>query len=305
MVKNVFNLLSLEAVNEKEKIVMKLKCNCCDGVYNSFDVHFTSACDNKCAHCIDMRFDGLGISKPNVAAIVDTIVSNAQGLDDVLFLGGEPCLYLDDLLSCVRQIKLKTSLKVFVTTSVPKTCYDQQETFFALINELDGINLSVQHHNEAAADQIRCTKSAYDRQDFYRTLPHKEKIRVNLNVVKPHLHTKEDLTACLRHYDTMGFNSIKLSEIQHGKDVYVSFAEVFGFDMPSAYSHGCQSYIDMGRILPGFSTPLLLKRSCFLCESSLSASLADGLKMAAKMFMPRSNKYGVVYEDGSLQGGWV
>lgn len=32
---------------------MKLKCNCCDGIYNSFDVHFTSACDNKCAHCVD------------------------------------------------------------------------------------------------------------------------------------------------------------------------------------------------------------------------------------------------------------
>lgn len=25
---------------------MKKKCNCCDGIYNSFDVHFTSACDN-------------------------------------------------------------------------------------------------------------------------------------------------------------------------------------------------------------------------------------------------------------------
>lgn len=30
---------------------MKRKRNCCDGIYNSFDVHFTSACDNKCAHC--------------------------------------------------------------------------------------------------------------------------------------------------------------------------------------------------------------------------------------------------------------
>jgi organic radical activating enzyme len=284
---------------------MKLNCNCCDGIYNSFDVHFTSACDNKCAHCIDQRFDGLGLTKPDTGAIVATVVNNAQGLDDVLFLGGEPCLYLDDLLSCVRQIKAKTALKVFVTTSVPKICHDQQETFHTLIDELDGINLSVQHHREAVADQIRRTSSAYDRQAFYRGLPHKEKIRVNLNVVKPYLHTKEDLAACLRHYDKMGFNSIKLSEIQHGKDVYVSFADVFGFDIPSAYSHGCQSYLDTSRILPGFTTPLLLKRSCFLCEESLTASLADGLKMVAKVFMPRRNKYGVVYENGSLQGGWV
>ena len=284
---------------------MKLNCNCCDGIYNSFDVHFTSACDNKCAHCIDQKFDGLGIVKPDVSAIVDTVVVNAHGLDDVLFLGGEPCLYLDELLDCVKQIKAKTTLKVFVTTSVPKICHDQKEIFYTLIEELDGINLSVQHHNEIFADQIRRTTSAYDRQEFYRLLPHKKKIRVNLNVVKPYLHTKEDMTACLRHYDKMGFNSIKLSEIQHGKDVYVSFADVFGFEMQSAYSHGCQSYIDTSKILPGFSTPLLLKRSCFLCEESLTASAADGVKMLMKVFKPSRNKYGVIYENGSLQGGWV
>ena len=284
---------------------MKLECNCCDGIYNSLDVHFTSACDNKCAHCIDKKFGGLKIKAPDVAAIVETIARNAQGVDDVLFLGGEPCLYLDDLLACVRQIKSKTSLKVFVTTSVPKICQDQQHTFYALIDELDGINLSVQHHDEAVADQIRRTPSKYDRQAFYKNLPHKEKIRINLNVVKPYLHTRADLANCLRHYDAMGFNSIKLSEIQHGKDVYVSFAEVFGFKMPSAYSHGCQTYLDTKSILPGFSTPLLLKRSCFLCEESLNASLADGIKMVAKIFRPSKNKYGVVYENGSLQGGWV
>lgn len=32
--------------------MIKLKCNCCDVVYNSFDVHFISACDNNCRHCI-------------------------------------------------------------------------------------------------------------------------------------------------------------------------------------------------------------------------------------------------------------
>jgi len=268
-------------------------------------VHFTSACDNKCTHCIDRRFSGLGIVKPDVAAIVSTVVANAQGLDDVLFLGGEPCLYLDELLDCVRQIKAKTRLKVFVTTSVPKMCYDRHEIFYALINELDGINLSVQHYKEEVADKIRRTTSAYNRQDFYRQLPNKNKIRVNFNIVKPFLYTREDLTACLCHYGAMGFNSIKLSEIQHGKDIYVSFADVFDFFMLSAYSHGCQSYIDTSKILPGFDTPLLLKRSCFLCEESLSASLADGIKLVAKIFRPSKNKYGVVYENGSLQGGWV
>ena len=128
---------------------------------------------------------------------------------------------------------------------------------------------------------------------------------MNLNIVKPYLHTKEDLSACLRHYDSMGFGSIKLSEIQHGEAAYVSFANVFGLGLPSAFSHGCQMYLEADRFLPGFCTPLLLKRSCFLCESSIQATLGDGAKLLAKALRPAKNKYGVIYANGLLTGGWV
>lgn len=284
---------------------MKMKCNCCDGIYNSLDVHFTSACDNRCAHCIDVCYRGTGIVKPDVEAIVSTIVTNSDGVDDILFLGGEPCLYLDELLECVLRLRAKTNLKLFVTTSVPKTCYDNYDVFLKLIESLDGINLSVQHHNEQVADSIRGVVSKYDRQRFYWSLPYKDKVRLNINIVKPFLHTKHDITECLRHYDAMGFNSIKLSEIQHGKDVYVSFSDVFGVKMKSAYSHGCQSYLDICSIICGMQTPVLLKRSCFLCEDSLKASLSDGVKLVSKFFTKPDNKYGVVYEDGTLTNGWV
>jgi organic radical activating enzyme len=279
--------------------------NCCDGIYNSLDVHFTSACDNKCAHCIDMRFHGVGAKRPDTAKIIQTILDNQEGVDDILFLGGEPCLYLKELLYCVKELREKTSLKLFVTTSVPKVCYDNQDMFYELIDNLDGINLSVQHHNETKADEIRRVKSKYDRQAFYMSLPNKHKIRINLNIVKPYLYTKDDLTECLRHYDVMGFNSIKLSEIQHGKDVYVSFAELFGLKMKSPYAHGCQSYLDMEKVLGQFKTPVLLKRSCFLCEESLKASLADGIKVMSKLFIKPKNKYGVIYGNGTLTKGWV
>lgn len=284
---------------------MKLDCNCCDGIYNSLDVHFTGACDNKCAHCVDMRFSGMGVDVPDVGAIVNTIIKNQKGLDDVLFLGGEPCLYLNELLECVRLLRKHTWLKLYVTTAVPKICHDQRDTFVELLSLLDGMNLSVQHHREDVADQIRRTTSEYDRQAFYSGLPYKAKIRINLNIVKPYLHTRQDIAACLRHYDAMRFNSIKLSEIQHGKDMYVSFADTFRIKMPSAYASGCQTYLNMNTLMPGFSTPVLLKRSCFLCEESLKASLADGAKMVANLFRKAKNKYGVVYGDGTLTKGWV
>lgn len=285
--------------------MMKLKCNCCDGIYNSFDVHFTSLCDNKCAHCVDNCYVGKKIVKPNVDAIFNTINSNKEGYDDVLFLGGEPCLFLDELIDCVIRIKNNTDLKVYVTTSVPKVCYDNRDKFLHLIELLDGINLSVQHYREDVADEIRKTKSLYDRQKFYNSLPNKEKIRINLNIVKPYLYEKNDLIYCLKHYDRMRFNSIKLSEIQHGSEYYVSFEKMFGLNLGSPYSHGCQTYIDMNPIIQGFKTPLLLKRSCFLCESTLKASLSDGVKAICQLFIRPKNKYGVIYEDGSIEKGWV
>lgn len=284
---------------------MKLKCNCCDGIYNSFDVHFTSACDNKCAHCVDQCYEGKHIIKPNKKAIVKTILDNQDGLDDVLFLGGEPCLFLDELLWCAKEIKSKSNLKVYVTTSMPKVCYDKRDVFEELLEVLDGLNISVQSHDEAIADEIRKTVSKYDRQAFYKSLPNKNKIRINLNIVKPFLYTKEDITACLRHYDSMGFNSIKLSEIQHGSDYFVSFEKTFGIKLGSPYSCGCQTYLDMSKIIPDIKTPVLLKRSCFMCEETLKANLSDGIKVFSTLFRKPTNKYGVIYEDGSLMKGWI
>ena len=284
---------------------MKLKCNCCDGIYNSIDVHFTSACDNNCRHCVDKCFNGLNIAKPDVGAIAKTIIDNQEGLDDVLFLGGEPCLYLDELVECVSLIKQATDLKIFVTTAVPKMCSTQYDKFLKLITLLDGINLSVQHYKEDVADIIRNTVSTYDRQAFYASLPQKNKIRINLNIVKPYLYTKEDISECLRHYDVMRFNSIKLSEIQHGKDVFVSFEKVFGISLGSPYANGCQMYLNMNEILGEFTTPVLLKRSCFMCEDTLKASVEDGIKVFSNLFRPSTNKYGVVYENGLLTKGWI
>lgn len=284
---------------------MKRKCNCCDGKYNSFDVHFTSACDNKCAHCVDRCYNGLNIIKPNVNAIVDTIVRNQQGVDDVLFLGGEPCLFLEELIECCEKLRKLTNLKLYVTTSVPKVCFDHRDRFEYLLSILDGLNISAQHYIEEVADEIRKTKSQYDRQAFYASLPYKEKIRINLNIVKPYLHTRDDLANCLKHYDKMGFNSIKLSEIQHGAEYFVSFERTFGIKLKSPYADGCQTYLDMEKIIPGFNTPVLLKRSCFLCEETLKATLSDGVKVICNFFTRPSNKYGVIYEDGSLMKGWV
>lgn len=282
------------------------KTNCCDGVYNSYDVHFTSACDNKCAHCIDSCFVGLNLIKPDPVAIANTILEAKDKLDDVLFLGGEPCLYLKELIECIDIIRAHSNLKIYVTTSVPKTLYDNHELFNELVEKLDGINLSVQHYKEEIADEIRKTKSKFDRQKFYRNFPHKEKVRINLNIVKPYLCTKDEICECLLHYNKLGFNDIKLSEIQHGKEYFVSFEKLFDIKLKSAFARGCQTVVDMKPFIPEFSGRLLLKRSCFLCEETLKAKPIDLVKSIYKVLAPPAkNTYGVVYEDGTLSNGWI
>jgi len=279
--------------------------NCCDGIYNSFDVHFTSACDNKCMYCIDNKYKGLNICKPNIEAISNIIIKNKEGYEDVLFLGGEPCLYLQKLIDCINLIKKDSKLKIFVTTSVPKICHDKKESFKELIRLVDGINISAQHYREVVADEMRGVKSKYDRQDFYNNLPYKNKIRINLNIVKPHLYIKEDIKECLMHYDKMKFNSIKITEIQHTENQFVSFEKIFNIKLPSPFYGGCQKYLNMNDIIPNFKTPVLLKRSCFVCEESLKASFQDGVKIIYKLFKKSSNKYGVVYEDGTIKRRWI
>jgi organic radical activating enzyme len=272
------------------------KKNCCDGIYNSFDIHFTSACDNNCAHCVDKKYQGFGINKPDVNAIVKTIVDNQSGYDDVLFLGGEPCLYLAHLLLCIKELRKYTKLKIFVTTSVPQICHDSPALFDELLDIIDGINLSVQHHNESVADKIRQTVSKFDRQAFYKSLPYKDKIRINLNIVKPYLSTEKNVSECLLHYDKMGFKEIKLSEIQHGKEHFVAFESLYADKLGSPYTFGCQTYLKINKYI---KTPVLLKRSCFMCEETLNASFMDGIKVIHHMFNKPKNKYGVIYEGGN------
>lgn len=286
--------------------MINLKCNCCDGTLNTLDIHFTSLCDNRCNHCIDRKLSGLkGISpNPNVHKITESILSNKDNVNDVLFLGGEPCLFLDELIECVKILRDNSSLKLYVTTSVPRTCYDYKDKFFKLIELLDGINLSLQSHKEDIADEIRNCKSTYDRQLFYKIIPYKEKIRINLNIVKPYLCTKSDIIECLMHYNKIGFKSFKLSEIS-GKDYYVSFEKLFDVKLGSPYSHGCQKLIDMKSLIPDFDGEVLLKRACFISESSLNASFGDLIKSISKCFMSSKNASRVIYEDGTITKHWI
>lgn len=283
---------------------MKLQCNSCDGIYNSLDIHFTNACCNVCPYCIDASNRSQKKDcKPNVEAIVSTIIQNQDNVEDVLFLGGEPCIYLKELLDCVQKVKSKTKLKVYVTTSVPYACYTNKEEFNELLEIVDGLNISAQHCDESIADKLRGNPSKFDRQEFYNSLHFKEKIRININLVRHYLDTKQDIIRCLNHYDKMRFGGIMLRELQHSPEYFVSFEQAMGIKLPSPYANGCQTNIKVPN--EKFETPIILKRSCSLVENSLTESWDDVLKSFIKIFKAHpGNKFGVIWEDGSFTERW-
>jgi hypothetical protein len=62
----------------------------------------------------------------------------------------------------------------------------------------------------------------------------------------------------------------------------------------------------MKQFIPEYKGRLLLKRSCFMCEKTLDASLMDGVKVLYKAIRrPKDGHYKVVYEDGRLSNGWI
>ena len=133
----------------------------------------------------------------------------------------------------------------------------------------------------------------------------KHKIRININILKPYLQDKQEIIKCLKHYDVLGFNSIKLSELQHTPESYMSFEKIFNLKMPAPYSNGCQTFFDTKKIIDGgLKTPLIIKRSCFVNEPSCRATLMDGVKVFTKLVYTKKNKFLVIYEDGKILKGW-
>lgn len=291
--------------------MIKMNCNCCDGIYNTFDVHFTKYCDNKCAHCVDKLGFGVSAKKPDVNKICESIISHKDKINDVLFLGGEPLLFLDEMLECCKRLKKETNLKLYVTTSMPKVCYDNKEKLFELIDNLTCLNISVQHYDEKKADKIRCSKSKYDRQSFYKELIQRfpEKIRICGNIVKGFLDTRDDIVKFLKQYESYGAKDIKLSEIQNFTQYYVSFEKQFNLKFPSAYAHGCQKYIDVKQLGPEFKNSnfkFLLRRTCFITNKDLKATFGDTLKMFLTLFREpfKRNNSRILFEDGSIRTSW-
>lgn len=287
--------------------MIKYNVNACDQICNELQIHFTKLCPNKCPFCIDATNKGLtGVCKiPQVSKIYDRIVEYKDNIESICISGGEPMLFITHLLSLIQMVKSTTSLKVYVISSIPKQCEMYPNTFRQILDLIDGLAISPQHYREEIADQMRGKESKFDRQKFYAELPHKEKISININMVKPYLYTKDEIIACVKHYNDLGFKDIKLVELFNMEKMYVNFEEVFGVKLKSPFAHGCKTEFDITPWIPSYDGKFTLKRTCFLVNNLLHANMSDMFKAATRKLFEKKYYFGVVYEDGSIHPYWV
>jgi pyruvate-formate lyase-activating enzyme len=287
--------------------MIKYNVNACDQICSELQVHFTKACPNNCPFCIDATNPGLNNRSPvpHIGQIFKTISMYKDNIESVCISGGEPMLYITHLLALVMLLKEQTNLKVYIITSIPENCYKYKDLFHKILELCDGMAISPQHYDEDIADKMRGHKSNFDRQVFYAELPHKEKITMNINMVKPYLYTKDEIIACIKHYNDLGFKDIKLVELFNMEKMYVNFEEVFGVKLKSPFAHGCKVEFDITPWIPSYDGKFTLKRTCFLVNNLLHANMSDMFKAATRKLFEKKYYFGVVYEDGSIHPYWV
>ena len=281
--------------------------NACDQICNELQIHFTKRCPNKCPFCIDATNKGLDntLSLPDVDKIYKRIIEYKDKIESICISGGEPMLMISSLYDLIKMVKDNTSLKVYVISSIPKNCYSHPFTFSKILEMIDSLAISPQHYREEIADQMRGHKSKFDRQKFYAEMPHKEKISININMVKPYLYTKNEIIACIKHYNDLGFKDIKLVELFNMEKMYVNFEEVFGVKLKSPFAHGCKIEFDIRPWIPSYDGKFTLKRTCFLVNNLLHANMSDMFKAATRKLFEKKYYFGVVYEDGSIHPYWI
>lgn len=289
--------------------MIKMNANPCDGIYSHcLDVRFTWACDNDCSFCIEKQgIDSLGST--NAPRMIESTLKS--GVSTVLILGGEPFLDPVMLLNYVLGIR-KHIKKIYITTSMPATIDPTNPVVQKILNTVDGLNVSLHHYDYQINNHVLKATSKHDRvsqlAELLKNPIWQSKIRVSVNLTAGYIDNRHELLKFLGEMEQIGCQHVKVVELQSvSKETFVSFEEIFDAKLPSPYSTGCQR--DMSAFFEnlGFSIKVTLKRSCFMVKDPAiaKANLFDFIKCVRKNVTKQCSGIAVLYEDGSLQDGWL
>ena len=278
--------------------------NSCDGYYRSMDVRVTKKCDNNCSFCIEKNGEH-SLGATNDEKIISGI--NSSDVNDILLLGGEPLLELKKVINIVENID--PNKNVYLTTALPKTIIDDDDDddisidMMYLMDMLDGLNISFHGTTNEENMEVLKASSNHNRLNLINRLANRypDKVRVCINLVKGCIDDTRKLMTVIDMLYKNGVRKIKINELQHTPELYVSIEKVLNRKWKSPYAHGCQTIVKEGDL------EITYKRSCFIVEPSLNPSIADFIKIIAKKFgfVKNNGKFCVCYENGMVLNNWI
>lgn len=293
---------------------MNMKNTCDYTCPNQIEVDFTLNCDNRCPYCYNQRFLGSKIRPQyeKIAYTVLNVLAEDQSPKVLSILGGEPLLYIDELLEFVKIIRENTNLKIMVTSTLPVTCVKKWDKFVEILNLIDELHVSAHSYDQELGDISRNSVSKHDRNKLLMDILNTDisaEVAVHLNLAKDIISTRAAVMENYEFYDAMSSSArkklkyIRFTEIQLDENapMFKDFEKIMGIRLPAPYSNGC--YQNITKFFGG-STPCILKRTCFLVTKHKTVeSLKDLLKIAYKVFFRKKRKHLVyiVNENGDLK----
>ena len=298
---------------------IKYNINICDSSKHKSElmIHFTKVCPNNCSFCIDKLNLGVNTKKPDIDKIIKTVDKYKNKVSNISISGGEPFVFMDDLLYFVNWIKENTELKVLIITSVPNICYKEKEKFFKILDKCDNIQISLQHYITNVGDSIRGSESDFDRNNFYKEiLDHcgTDKILGSINILKPYFEYRCDILRNIMLFNKLGFKNIKICEMFDADNLYIDIPKTLGIKMNSPFASGCKTEVkDVDKLFKmdpelhdyHFHGHLYIKRTCFYRTKLQKASVWDLIKVCTRWIFAGKFFFGVVHENGEIHPYWV
>ena len=286
---------------------LRYNSNLCDRTLNELMIMITKACPNSCMFCIDKLNVGVK-GRPDFESIKARVAKHANEVSHITISGGEPLLYINEILDLIKFIK-KFWPDKFITlnTSIPYECYLFTSLYNEIVKNVDEILLSAQHCDQEIADKIRCSKSKFDRNKFYESLPYKDKYLISLNIHKPYLYKSDDILRNIDFFYKLGFNNIKLAELFERPEMHVSITDTLGIKLPQPFAVQCSNKnVNIKHLLPDFNGNLTIKTVCFIKSRNLKANFWDLFKTATRNLF-RHKKYflGIIQPDGNIYPYWI
>lgn len=262
------------------------KCNpnnsCVDCKNNGINIKITNSCNCDCDFCIEKG--GLVTEeKP-----VDTLIAATNILDfeSVLVLGGEPLMY-PHLEEYLKGIKDK---RIYLTTN--GTLLDEGIAEM-LSKYLTGINISIHHFQQKVNQQVY-------KNDDYTFINIMEAInvfrkndvpvRINTNLVKGIMDTKERVQNMIIFAQFIGANSVRFAELQNCEDLWVDSSELFDNLPEDPYTEGCE---------------IVVYEECdFKATVKMTCGFVNSLKERPNDPTRKQTIRKVIYPNGEVLDGW-